>query len=316
MTNTAVSCASPHGPLDPDLLDRMIGAKGDATSITVKCQALQSALGHMLSAAFEKATGVEIEARPGDIQQGRRRALLADLSRDSVYCEASISGWSRDIASLCGTKLIIGLVECLLGGSDPNDLDIVSRPLSGIELDMSLMVFEQLNDALHGLVSVDPKARASVAKPSSDIPAAEDDPTPDFHAVAIGLDLEFGAVSATLTLILSQEIVLKMRLKAVKPGERADAGKDDWTARLSDRVSRSEISLQAAVALQALPLGDISRLQPGDLIGFAARGDIEVTLSANGKPLYRCALGRAGARYMVKIEGPAGPDESWKSDFA
>jgi hypothetical protein len=39
--------------------------------------------------------------------------------------------------------------------------------------------------------------------------------------------------------------------------------------------------------------GEISRLQPGDLIAFADNGDIEVTLSANGKALYTCALGKS-----------------------
>ena len=50
-------------------------------------------------------------------------------------------------------------------------------------------------------------------------------------------------------------------------------------------------------------------------VAFAHNGDIEVTLSANGQPLYTCALGRAGTRYMVKVEGQAGPDENWKTDF-
>ncbi|KGF68516.1 hypothetical protein LL06_16250 [Hoeflea sp. BAL378] len=309
---------SPQGPaqFDPQLLDLMTGAKGSAATIEAKCQTLMQALGPMLATAFEKATGVEIDARPGAIRQGRRRELLSELITDAVYCETTIAGWSKEIASLCGTKLIIGLVECLLGGNDPDQLDIVARPLSGIELDMSLVVFEQLNDSLRTLVSADPKAKASVARPQLDLREEIDDPFPNFHAAAMTLEIGFGAVVAPLILILPQALLLKAKITAPAQGKKASASALDWTERLSDRVSQSQISLQAAVALAPLPLGEISRLQAGDLIAFADTGDIAVTLSANGKPLYTCALGRAGTRYMVKVEGPAGPDENWKTDFA
>ena len=301
--------------LDPDLLDRMIGVKGNGADIESVSQNLLNALGPVLSSAFLSATGVTIDARPGEMQLGRRRELLSELSGDTVYCETTIANWSNEISSLCGTKLIIGMVECLLGGSDPDQLDIAARPLSGIELDMSLVVFEQLNDSLRGLVSAKPDAKARAKNPQSDFPEEEDDPIPDFHAVALTLDIEFGSVAAPLTLILPQSVLLKTKINSTKLDKKSDPNKGEWTERLSDRVSKSQISLQAAVALQPLQLGEISRLQAGDLIAFAHNGDIEVTLSANGRPLYTCALGRAGSRYMVKVEGQAGPDENWKTDF-
>ncbi|MCZ4290502.1 FliM/FliN family flagellar motor switch protein [Hoeflea alexandrii] len=307
--------SSDHNGFDPDLLDRMIGVKGNTADIEARSQTLLNALCPMLATAFHSATGVVIDARPGEIHLGRRRELLSELSGDTVYCETTIANWSNEISSLCGTKLIIGMVECLLGGSDPDQLDIAARPLSGIELDMSLVVFEQLNDSLRGLVSAKPDARARAKNPQPEHPEEDDDAIPNFHAVALTLDIEFGSVAAPLTLILPQSVLLKTKTNTAKLDKKSDPNKDEWTERLSDRVSKSQISLQAAVALQPLALGEISRLQPGDLIAFAHNGDIEVTLSANERPLYTCALGRAGSRYMVKVEGQAGPDENWKTDF-
>ncbi|KJS10483.1 MAG: hypothetical protein VR78_14140 [Hoeflea sp. BRH_c9] len=312
---TETDLKSSRAAFNPDLLDRMTGTKGDPTDIETKCHALLSALSPLLSAALEKVTGIEIDVRPGDLRQGRRRDLLSQLGKDAVFCGGSIAGWSNDVTILCGSNLIIGMVECLLGGSDPAELNIVARPLSNIELDMSLVVFEQLNDCLRKLVSADPKAKASVTKPLSELPDEELDPAPDFHAAAMTLDIGFGALETSLTLILPQALLLKSRIRAARIDEKTDADANGWAKRLSHRVSRSEVRLQAAVALAPLPLGEISRLQPGDLIAFADKGDIEVTLSANGRPLYTCALGRAGARYMVKVEAPAGPDENWKTDF-
>lgn len=312
---TATQQSSSRLKFDPELLDRMVGVKGNERDIETRSQSLLAALGPVLSAAFLSATGVAIDARPGEIRLGRRRELLAELSGDTVYCEATIANWSKEISSLCGTKLIIGMVECLLGGSDPDELDIVARPLSGIELDMSLVVFEQLNDSLRGLVSAKSDTKASAKNPQTEYPEEDDDSIPNFHAVALTLDVEFGAISAPLTLILPQAALIKTKINPAKLEKKSDANKGDWTERLSDRVSKSQISLQAAVALKPLSLGEVSRLQSGDLIAFAHNGDIEVTLSANGRPLYTCALGRAGSRYMIKVEGQAGPDENWKNDF-
>jgi flagellar motor switch protein FliM len=316
MSNGATDPNTDQFHLDPDLLDRMIGAKGDPEVIESKCHSLANALYGPFERAFEMATNVKLTARPSDIQQGQRRQLLAVYGKDSVYCDGWIEDWSQDISMLCGTQLVIAMVECLLGGSDPEELDVAARPLSDIELDMSLVVFEQLNEILRELTSKEPMAKAGVGKPMSDIPEAEDDPKPDFHAAAITLDLQFGSVIAPLTLILPQSVLLKTKPISSKSAQKPGAINDDWAKRLNARVSRSEINLQAAVALAPLPLGEISRLQVGDLIGFADTGDIEVTLSANGKALYTCALGKSGARYMVKVEGQAGPDENWRSDFS
>ena len=209
----------PQAPatFDPQLLDLMTGAKGSAADIEAKCQALMQALGPMLATAFEKSTGVEIEARPGAIRQGRRRELLAELSKDAVYCETTIAGWSKEIASLCGTKLVIGLVECLLGGSDPDQLDIAARPLSGIELDMSLVVFEQLNDSLRTLVSTDPKAKASVARPQLELR--------EVRAPRYAVDELCGVVPADYRKPYDpREVIARLSGPSVAPGFRR------WTA--------------------------------------------------------------------------------------
>lgn len=316
MSESAAEPTSEPDDFDPELLDLMIGAKGDAEIIDLRCQSLMGALCPALEAAFDTGAGVRLVTRPGSTHQGRRRHILGESGQDAVYCEAEIAGWSQEIAALCDTKLIIALVECLLGGSDPDELDVVTRPLSGIELDMSMVVFEQLIASVRGLVFQGGNSKFKLSKPQSTVPAEEDDPTPDFHAAAITIDLEFGALTAPLTLLLPQSLLLKTKFLTANGAARPNGKKGEWAERLSEQVSRSQIELQAAVAMQPLQLSEISRLQPGDLIGFADSNNIEVTLSANGKQLYTCALGKSGSLYMVKIEKPVGPDEDWRSDFS
>ncbi len=301
---------------DPDLLDRMTGALGDRVAIETKARAIQAAIAQALSINIHNATGIDIDVRPGEIRRGRRRALLEALCTDSAYCEAAIRGWSTDLRYLCGSKLVIALVECLLGGSDPDALEVTGRPLSGIELDMSLVVFEQLNDALKAVVLPEPKLRAMVSRPGSAIPALLDDPVADFHATAITLSMEFGAVVAPIVIILPQSVMLKTKITPPPRASRDQSrSKSEWAERMNQRVVRSEVGLEARIALEPMRLGEISLLQPGDVLTFKDVGDIKVTLGANGKDLYSCALGRSGQRYMIRVETPVGPDEDWKSAF-
>ncbi|PWV99820.1 flagellar motor switch protein FliM [Hoeflea marina] len=316
---TLADTASPAGlsAFDPDLLSRMTGELGDRIAIESRGLQLQSVIAQQFQAGFLKSTGLVIDVRPGDILRGRRRALIEDLNHDIACCDATIRGWSTEVSHFCGTKLVIALVECLLGGSDPDDLDVTARPLSNIELDMSMVVFEQLNDSLKAAVSSDSSIRASIARPGSSIIDADDDPVPDFHAVALCLNVEFGSVTTALTIVVSQAVLLKTKVIAAPKAAKGDKdAKSDWASRLSKNVIRSQVDLEARINLEPMRIGDISRLQPGDLLAFADTGDIDVTLGANGKDLFSCAMGRSGQRYMLRVQKPAGPDEDWKNDFA
>lgn len=303
--------------IDPDLLSRMTGELGGRTAVESRGLQLQSAIAQQLQTAFLKSTGLEIDVRPGDIRRDRRRTLIEDLNDDIACCDATIRGWSSELSYFCGTKLVIALVECLLGGSDPDDLEVTGRPLSAIELDMSMVVFEHLNDSLKASVSADSATRSSITKPSSSIIDADDDPVANFHAVALSLNIEFGSVTTTLTMVVSQAVLLKTKvIVAPKAPKDEKDGKSDWASRLSKNVVRSQVNLEARINLEPMRIGDISRLQPGDLLAFADTGEIEVTLGANGKDLFSCAMGRSGQRYMLRVQKPAGPDEDWKNDFA
>jgi|GEM_PF-208465 Flagellar motor switch protein len=299
------------------LVDRMTGKLGTAAEVEAAGRRFQAAIGPAFEAALEKVTGLEIAVRPGEIRGGRRRELLAEMSAGSAYCTGTIRDWSLDISYLCDASVVIALVECLLGNADTESMSIMRRPLSDIELDMSLVIFEQFNDALKGAVTSDPKVRAGVSKPESVVPEAQDDPIGDFHAAAIGFDLEFGPLSAPLYLFLDQATLLRTKsLNQAEVKRGASAETSEWSERLSQRVVRSEVQLEARIALEPLKFDEISRLQPGDVLAFADVGETRVTLGAAGRDLYTCALGRSGQRYMVRIEAPVVVDDTWRNDLA
>ncbi|TDH38254.1 hypothetical protein E2A64_03815 [Pseudohoeflea suaedae] len=313
------SNAAPRRPaaLPASLVDRMVGRLGTSSQMHERGVMFQQALGPALEEMLQLSTGLEIDVRPGKIRMGRRRELWAELIDGSVYCTGHVRKWADEVSYFCGAPLVIGLVECLLGGADPETIEAVTRPLSAIELDMSLVIFENLSDVVASAVSqAGEPLKANVDAPSAVVPEEIDDPAPDCHAAAIGFEIEFAGSSTVAYFIAPQEQLLK-----TKPVKRATIKDDeakaqsDWRERLSKRVVRSDVRLEARIALDQMRLADISRLQPGDVLAFPEETGARVILGGNGKDIYNCALGRTGQRYMVRIEDPTGVDENWRAAF-
>jgi flagellar motor switch protein FliM len=312
----AENVASPTLP--EGLLDRMTGKLGTRTQIQERGLLFQAALGPALEEMVQLATGLEIDVRPGPVTTGRRRELWTQLIDGSVYWTGGIRGWADNLGYFCGTPIVIGLVECLLGGADPETLETVDRALSGIELDMSLVIFETFNEVVAAAVDKsDRKNHGATETPKASIPELEDDPLPDFYAAAIGFELEFAGTSTLAYFVAPQEALLNTRptKRATVKAEEAKA-QSDWKERLSKRVVRSDVRLEARIPLDQMKLSEISRLQPGDVLAFSEEAGSTVILGGNGKDIYKCALGRTGQRYMVRIEGPTGIDENWRSAFS
>lgn len=303
--------------LPEGLLERMTGKLGTKTQIQERGLLFQAALGPALEEMVQLATGLEIDVRPGPVSTGRRRELWSQMIDGSVYWTGNIRGWADNLGYFCGTPLVIGLVECLLGGADPETVETVDRPLSGIELDMSLVIFETFHEVVAAAVNKEiRKSHGPSMSPTPDIPEPEDDPLPDFYAAAIGFELEFAGSSTLAYFVAPQEVLLNTRptKRATVKAEEAKA-QSDWKERLSQRVVKSDVRLEARIPLDQMKLSEISRLQPGDVLAFSEEAGSTVILGGNGKDIYKCALGRTGQRYMVRIEGPTGIDENWRSAF-
>ncbi|MBW3097380.1 FliM/FliN family flagellar motor switch protein [Pseudohoeflea coraliihabitans] len=309
--------ASDATRMPADLLDRMTRKLGTASEMRERGALYQASIGPALQEALGRATGLEIDVRSGPVTTGRRRALWGEKITEAAFCPAALRGWSDGLGLFCGAPIITVLVECLLGGADPEAVQITERPLSTIELEMSVVIFEQVTATLRAAIGIDDgRSRNAAGKPKLQIPDAEDDLLEDFHAAAIGFTLEFASFSVPLTIVAPQSALLRVRPAPrlrLKPEEvKAQA---DWKERLNKRLAGSTVKLEARIELDHLRLERLSQLQPGDIIPFNEDGGMAVTLGSNGKDIYRCALGRKGQRYMVRIEGPAGPDDEWREAF-
>jgi flagellar motor switch protein FliM len=129
----------------------------------------------------------------------------------------------------------------------------------------------------------------------------------DGAAVRIVLGISTSADSGTITVTMPQRIVLGGR-----EGSRARQEEDasNWSARFSEEVMRSAVSIEASMPLTKLTLGDLASLEVGQVIDFDETAQSRARLSARGQTLFVCEFGKLGQNYTVRIRHPfdAGQD--------
>lgn len=294
--------------IDAELIARMTGRLGDRQTVEQKAGTLAAALCGPLAEAIRETTGLAVAISRNTVETGMRSGFEKKGFGKLVSCPASIQGWCFDFALTTSPELAIAFAESLLGGGADA---VAKRPLSAVELDISIVLFEQVVSALKRLVGAD-TAAASTGAPSMAAPREEEDEAPDVHAVLVTLQVAIGRTVAPLSLLLPQAAVLKTDIVLPEPEAARPVHKvSDWTDRLSRQVSRSDVTLKAHIRLEPTTLGGIARLRPGDVLAFAGDREVSVRLEANGREVGWCELGRSGSRYMLRLK----PAESLEDEL-
>ncbi len=298
---TVMAQASP-APMDRALLAKLTGGLGDRKTI----EKISSEFGHLYSDflpdVFHSETNVPISVTYVGCTSGLMSDLVGELGENVVLADGALRNWSPNFVLGCGNSFIIALMERMLGALPETIEQPFDRPLSDIELDLAQMVLGRMAVVLQSGVNAPGSYEALLERAhNAEDRAAPDEATVAEFGAAIRMSVELGKVSSEIVLVLPQKAFLKTKVVMPKSKAQASKSKDEWQERISEQVRRSQVTLEARVRLETLTLGTISRLAVGDVISFHDRNDVSVQVSANGKDMYSCELGRSGERYTVRV---------------
>jgi len=292
------------------LLARLTGALGDKKSVEKICSDFSHLFTEFMPDIFHSETGLTIDVCYNGHDTGLMNDLIADLGDNVVLADAALRNWSPNFVLGCGNSFIITLMENLLGALPETIEEPIHRPLSRIELDLSVMVFDKIANILRSGINAPGAFEAHIERPhnADDRPKPDDDHVDEYAAtIKIGVDL--GPVSSEFYLVVPQKALLKTAVTLPKAKGQSGRNRKEWSEQLAEQVRRSQITLEARIRLQTLTLDTISRLAVGDVIPFRDRGDVTVDVSANGKEMYRCEFGRAGENYTVRVKDNVGSED-------
>jgi Flagellar motor switch protein len=308
MMNQAIQTGAPG--MDLALLAKLTGGLGDKRTVERISGDFAQLYSEFLPDVFHSETGIRIECSYAGCTSGLMEDLVADLGDNFVLTDGALRNWSPNFVLACGSSFIIGLMELMLGAAPGNISQPEDRPLSDIELDLAVMVFDRIASVLRSGVNAPGGFEANLERPynAEDRPKADDLARPEF-GVAIRMTLGFGSIKSNFALVIPQRAFLKTKVEAPKAKNQPAKTQQEWTDRVQDQVKRSQVTLEARIRLQNLTLGTISRLAAGDVIAFQDRGDVKVQVSANGRDMYSCEFGRAGEQYMVRVKDNISTDD-------
>ncbi|WP_157928743.1 FliM/FliN family flagellar motor switch protein [Pararhizobium haloflavum] len=292
--------------IDARLLARMTGQLGDRKTIAGIVTAIGEAICAPLTQKIFQATAIKLDCSLAGATEGTRAEMAAPFDGKSALCETTLTEWSDDVVLACDGGLVIAATERLLGGTGA--AKSAARPLSDIERDVAFVLFEAFASALGTTVG----ATGHECGFAFDGPLKrESDAREDAYAATLRLLVELDGRTYALQAVLPQDMLLKTVIQ--KPGapEGTSQRAPKWVEQLTHKVHMSHVTMQANVALAPVTLSAASRLQPGDVLPFADEKDVRVLLKANGKDLYWCEFGKAGNRYMLRLQDRYGSEEDF-----
>ncbi|WP_440412184.1 FliM/FliN family flagellar motor switch protein [Neorhizobium petrolearium] len=308
---TTNQTTQPTAPgMDLALLAKLTGGLGDKKTIESISSEFAQLYIEFLPDVFHSETGIRIGVSYVSCTSGLMNDLIADLGDGFALSDGSLRNWSPNFVLACGNGFVIALMELMLGAAADTVTQPIDRPLSDIELDLAVMVFERIANVLRSGVNAPGGFEASLERPhnAEDRPKPEEIDRPEF-GVAIRMALELGAITSEFALIIPQRAFLKTKVVAPKAKGQVSKARQEWTDRMNEQVRRSHVTLEARIRLQKLTLGTIARLAAGDVIAFQDKGDVRAQVSANGKDMYSCEFGRSGERYTVRVKDNISTDD-------
>ncbi len=297
--------------IDPVVLARLTGGLGDVKTLKRMGADIGALFEDQFPHAFERETGFPIEIVYEGCESGLFTTMIEKVGTHYCSADVSIKGWCPHFVLACANGLPITLMASMLGALPEEITDPEERALSRIELDAAGMVLNKMASVLRSAIKAE-NAGDPVLAPACNLPDREENEAEvgNIYVLSVRLHTQFSGIGSDIVLLLPQQTLLKSRIVAPKKSAQMSKASKDWAAHLTEQVRRSHVTLEARIQLQALTLGTIARLAPGDVIPFFDDGDeVHVEVNANGKELYACEFGRSGQNYTVRIKDNTTSDE-------
>lgn len=251
-----------------------------------------------------------LSAAPGEVTYKGLRTRKLDTQgpggRGTVFALADAPGWSTPIGLQFDHRFISVVVEACFGGGG-DDPQLTNRDsLSPIESSIAEAITEQVAQAITaGFATVLPtEVVLEPIRPKPDLTLLG---KPGVPILAATLVLHGIGQPAELEILIPQAALRPFRDRLAGGLDETDPVPDhQWSERLEAEVGRATMQVEASIGLPSMTLGDIARLQVGQVLALPTGARSKVFLGCGADELFRCELGQSAGFYTVRIEDCVG----------
>jgi flagellar motor switch protein FliM len=291
--------ASPASPADTRafILERLVGDRGETQHVIEAARGLGARALPILSDSLNANLASPLTIELGNIDVMRLGDVKPDAAGNQAMTIASSPMSSDALVMLVDPDAIAVVVSALFGGDPDMPVAPIERELSPTEIEVATMMCQEVATSVNGwgtrALNIHFPLPTAIAGAKRKGKVLRDGP-----AVRIAFKFTLGPSSGILYLLMPQRVL--MHRTGSDPAASGPAV-TDWRARFSEEVMRSTVTLEAAMPLARMTLGDIAAFREGQVIELEEGAQSQARLSARKKTLFVCEFGKLGQNYTVRI---------------
>jgi flagellar motor switch protein FliM len=225
---------------------------------------------------------------------------------DSVAVIFTVPEWNARILIGLDRRFIYTLMEALYGGDMSEPPFITVRPFTVLEARVARQMAEHAAGALK-------TAFASVASISLDVERVEtsvDFSTlgqTNYPVITVQLLFQIQESGGRMFIIIPQAALgpIRQRLETERAPSTEGLLDEAWTARMQNRVVRTDMPLQAVCDGGAMTLTQAAGLTVGQVLPLPPVSLHRVSLECAGEKLFVCSLAQADGYFALMLNEPA-----------
>ncbi len=281
------------------IVERLVGETGEPDRVTGAARALVEKAVPKIREAFKQNLALDVSLEVGEVALARVADAKPDAQGHAMAVVAA-EGSPETVIVLFDADAIALIVSILFGGDPGARVAPIRRDLSPTEIVVASQAVREIAAAL---------AEAGEGTLNLVLPPPPAASGEDLRKVALRdgpgarvvLAVSTPSGGGQMTLVIPQRLLLKGSPAA---GSQHAAPTAQWRQRFGEEVMRSGVELQATMPVARMTLGQITRLEPGQVIEFEPEAQSHARLSTRQKTLFVCEFGKLGQNYTVRIRHP------------
>ncbi|WP_341212434.1 FliM/FliN family flagellar motor switch protein [uncultured Limimaricola sp.] len=245
-----------------------------------------------LGSAFKTFAGMPSEAVLTKFDYLPCASALEAIGTPALTAVARAEPWDGRIGVSMSPDLLFSVLEIMLGGRGGSTQEWKPRSFTAIERRfgqrLAEMVLAELEAAFEPAGGVKFRVDHLESSPTNAVLAP-----PNAPAVRITLKVSLEDRGGTLDFVIPDSTLETVRPMLSQNFPGADLGGDNgWREALGRSISGSEARITAVLHEVRVGLRTVLDWAPGDVIDLGVDMDHEATVSCNGQPMFRAAMGR------------------------
>jgi flagellar motor switch protein FliM len=262
----------------------------------------------LATTSLRNFTSDNVEVTLDSISSVRFGDYLNSIPLPAILSVIKAEEWENYGLLTVDSSLIYSMIDVLLGGRRiGGNIRIEGRPYTTIELALARRMIEVILEDTH-------RAFEPVTNVNFKLERMETNPRfaaisrPGNAAILIELRIEMDDRGGKIEILLPYATIEPIREQLLQMFMGEKFGRDaTWEGHLATEIYSADVSVEAVLHEQDVPLSKMMAMQPGDTLMFERSPTDPVRLRCGGVELTEAIMGHIGNLVSVRVTRPLNP---------